>query len=128
MKRCHLIVAASLFALSTGCLSEGNFNEKLAKDFCQKQQECFPDEFDQQYDSVGDCVDEGTAQEDPATECAKAAGCAFDKAGANACRDAVQSSSCDGEDLDFVTACANIYECTDEQQTAFVACISGEGE
>jgi hypothetical protein len=110
--------------LGSGCLTESNFNEKLARDFCQKMQECTEEQFDAQYSSIGECVDDSTTDEDPATTCMKAAGCTFDRAGARDCRQAVQESECGEEGIDWANSCTDIYECTAEQQAEFVECIS----
>lgn len=113
----------AMTVLSTGCLTEGNFNQKLSKDVCQKFKECQRSDFDSEYSSVGDCVD--SSDGDPATECLEAAGCEFRKDEARDCRQAVSGSSCEEfSELEWVDNCVDIYECNSEQQAEFVECIS----
>ena len=123
---CRLAVLALGIAFGAGCLTEGNFDQKLARAGCERTEECAQAEFEAQFDSVGECVDELSEQENPATECLESAGCDFDRAGARDCLQAVRSGTCeDYAEGEWVNDCDDIYDCTAEQEAEFVECISG---
>lgn len=119
-----IVTGIAVIGLFAGCLTEGNYNEKLTRDLCKKAKECNQSEFEAQYSSVGDCVDDA-AFEDPATECLKGAGCEFQRSEARNCRQAIRSNSCeDFANVEWVNDCDQVYDCTSEQQAEFVECIS----
>lgn len=116
---------ALALSLAAGCLTEGNFNTRLARDLCQRSEECNQAEFEAQFDSIGDCVDQASEQDDPATQCLESAGCDFDRAGARECRQAVRGGSCeDFAAAEWANDCDDIYDCTAEQEAEFVECIT----
>jgi len=55
------LALASLSLLMLGCVTEDNFSEKFASVTCRKMRRCEPDDYDDFYDELGDCVDDAEA-------------------------------------------------------------------
>lgn len=113
-----------VIAGATGCITEGNYTSKLAKKSCQRSQECYQAEFDDQYSDVADCVDEVEETFDTAEKCYQEAGCEFDGQATKDCKAAISNATCedfeDGVDDD---SCNKIYDCSTSQEAAVLTCL-----
>ncbi|MFH1464735.1 MAG: hypothetical protein ABIO70_10145 [Pseudomonadota bacterium] len=48
--------------LLVGCgVNEDNFAARFARLYCSQAEECYEDEFDEEYDDFGECLDDATA-------------------------------------------------------------------
>ena len=115
--------------MGASCITEGNYGTKLGATFCERYEECEPDEFEMEYDSLAACKDEarelfGDTDSDY-SDCLNDAGCKFDGAAARACRKSIDDATCD-DDLGsaILGDCAQIYDCGDADAAAVTACFT----
>lgn len=114
----HLCVATSTAVALTACITEQNVDNKFARTWCDRYQECDRGDFEERYTSYGDCVDSNSDGEFVGIdfECFTEAGCEFQPDRAAACRAAAAEATCseftNGEYLDD---CQDIWICSDGQ-------------
>jgi len=128
MKLQHIGLPLAIL-LTAGCITEGNFNKKVAGTFCKKFKECEAEQFDAEYSSVGDCRDKNADQfsdsDSDYSECLKEAGCKFSSKQASECKSAISDATCG--DLsgggNWISECAEIYDCTDVSSSEVAGCF-----
>lgn len=105
-----LVALAALTACGT---SAGSFPEDYGRVLCDRQKECYPTEFDAEYDNEGECREEA----DALFVLFDFDECDFDRAEANDCLGELRSRSCEElENDDAFDACARVYtNCPEEQ-------------
>ncbi len=106
---CALVIVGGL----VGCgPSEGSFASDFARENCKLQEECYPVEFDAQFDDLGDCAEQ---VEDFFDDLDLGEGCTFDRGEARRCLNEIRGLSCEEAEQES-DACEEVYtECGDQQ-------------
>ncbi len=106
------LALAGVALLMVGCVTEDNFAEKFAELSCKKLRRCDPDDYDDFYDDMADCVDDGEALWDLVQDGSELF-CDIDYQLATRCYRAIKYASCDTyEDDDFSPeACEDYVVC-----------------
>lgn len=105
------LVAAGLPA--AGCtVTQENFGEEMGEAWCDKYQECYRSEFEDDYDSMEECQEDAEDTYDSIQEGANDLGCELDEEEATAYRDELRASEC-GEfnDQFWLTLEDELWDC-----------------
>jgi hypothetical protein len=112
-----------LVALLAGCVTEKNSLHYLGSDLCGREEECAKGQFDSNYDSHAECVDDYEDANDDWQQCLIDAGCEFDPKELAECRDTIRTSSCeDFTQADWIDDCTHIYDCDDADAMQVATC------
>ena len=122
--RSSLVIVGAL-VVSAGCVTKNNADVKIARAACDRFEECALGEFEEEYSSVADCVDDFTDPDERGVtvDCLDQAGCEFRADYARDCRSSIASVSCEEfVDGDVSSRCDDIWDCTNEQALEALEC------
>ena len=102
-----------VLAVALGCggpvHDEAAFESEFAARWCDRQEECALGDFEREWSSMSDCVDD---KEDDLHIPRWDEGCDLDRDGAGACLDYLRTTDCAGFDHDDIDeACEDAYDC-----------------
>lgn len=114
-----------LLLLLAGCVTAKSFPAETAKTYCKAIEQCFPDEFESEYDNMKGCRDDIEGANQAIQSCFRDA-CTFDAKDAGECLDGIRDASCGSLPTALAAAkCQSVWDDCDAFEVGVCLALNG---